>query len=113
MYHSNRDPSIILNPRKTAGKHVDEFIREACMYYYGASSVTEEIYKHYVKFCEDKQYTDISTFNVFARAFRYYVIHMHYIPGVGVFPCNYSAYKDGVGYINKQGWSYSNLTVNY
>lgn len=112
MYSSNRDPSITQNPRKTNGKNVDIFIKETCVYSYGASSITEEIYAKYVRYCTDRGF-EYSTFNGFARAFRYYVIHQRFIPGVGVFPVNYMAYKDGVGYINKPGWSYSNLAVNY
>lgn len=112
MYYSRRDPHITMNPRKTTGKHVDEFILNTCVYYPQATAITEEIYEKYARYCRDRGY-QCSTFNVFARSFRYYVIHMGYVRGVGVFPCNYVAYKPDVGYVNKSGWSYSNLAVNY
>ena len=112
MYQSNRDSSITMNPRKTNGKNVEVFIKEKCMFSYGANSITEDIFDKYVRYCNDNN-LEHSNFNVFARAFRYFVIHQRLIPGVGVFPVNYQAYKQGFGYITKQGWSYSNLVVNY
>lgn len=112
MYYSNRDSSIIANPRKTTGKNVERFIKEKCIYYQGAESITEDIFDKYVRYCNDNN-LEHSNFNVFARAFRYFIIGQNLLYGVGVHPVNYQAYKEGYGYINKQGWAYVNLAVNY
>ena len=113
MYYSNRDPRIIQNPRKTIGKNVEKFIKEKCSFYYGASSIpTEEIFNKYKRYCIDNN-LDYSNFSVFAKSFRYFVIHQSIIPGIGIHPINYQIYKEGYGYVTKQGWGYINIIVNY
>lgn len=112
MYQSSRDPSITMVTQRNFGKNVDAFIKEKCIFSYGASIVTEEAYMKYVRYCNDRG-LEYSKFIGFAKAFRYLIIHQHMISGVGVVPVNYEAYKEGRGYINKQGWAYTNLAINY
>lgn len=112
MYRSSRDSSITENSRQTKGKNVEEFIKDTCKFYRGCDEITEFAFDKYVRWCNDRN-LEYSCFNTFARAFRYLIIHKNMIPGIGVFPVNYKHYKEGIGYITKSGWSYSNLSINY
>ena len=112
MYHSNRDPGITQTTQRSIGKNVERFIREKCVFSLGASTVTQDAYDKYVRYCNDNG-LEYSKYIGFAKAFRYFLMHEHLIGGIGVFPINYQAYKDGVGYVAKQGWAYSNLAINY
>lgn len=112
-YSTNRDPSIIENPQKTSAKNIEAFIREKCIFYLGCETITEDAYRKYVRYCQDKGLEYTASFNVFARSLRYYLMGQHLIAGVGIRPVNYLAYKEGYGYVNKKGWAYTNLCINY
>ena len=108
-YFSYTDPDITENPRKTTAKNIKQFIQEVCIVYPGADIETELLYDKYKQWCIFKN-LEYSTFNVFARSFRYYVFHQGMITGLYLHRVNYTHYKDGFGYVRKQGWAYYNLT---
>ena len=112
MYNSNRNNEYLANPRKTDCPNIVEFIKETCTFYYGCDTIAQEAYDKYVRYCSDRG-LKYGVFNTFARSFKYYILHQNMVNGVGLHPVNYMAYKDGVGYINKSGWAYSNLNINY
>lgn len=112
MYNSGRNAEYLAEPRKTNCKNIESFINSTCRFCLGASTIAQDAYDKYVRFCKDRN-SEYSCFNVFARSFKYHILHQDTMYGVGLFPVNYDAYKEGVGYVRKQGWAYSNLTVNY
>lgn len=112
MYNSRRNNEYLAEPRKTNCKNIEIFINATCRFYFGASTIAEDAYAKYVGFCKDRG-LEYACFNAFARSFKYHILHKDTMYGVGLFPINYTAYKEGVGYVRKQGWAYSNLTVNY
>lgn len=111
MYTSNSMQSITQDPKKTSCPNIVEFINDTCRFYPGGEMITEEIYDKYVQYCKDRN-LEFSIFNVFARSFRYYAFHNNMIPNMMVHRVNYTHYKDGVGYIRKSGWAYSNICVS-
>lgn len=112
-YFSNYSPQITENPRKTNAKNIERFIREVCVVYPGADIETETLFDKYKRWCVYNNLEYTSSFNVFARSFRYYVFHQGMITGLSLHRVNYEFYKEGYGYVNKQGWAYYNLSCNF
>lgn len=111
-YFSYTNPDIVENPRKTTAKNIIQFIQEVCIVCPGADIETETLYNKYKRWCISKN-LEYSNFNTFARSFRYYVFHQEMITGLKLHRVNYTAYKEGFGYIQKQGWAYYNLSCNF
>ena len=112
MFRSQGNNEYLANPRKTNCKNIEQFIKETCHFYAGAQTIAQDAYDKYVRYCNDRS-LEYSCFNTFARAFKYNILSANPIYGVGLFRCNYQAYKEGHGYISKQGWAYSNLIIHY
>ena len=113
MYNSQRDFDFNGNPKKTNCPNIVEFINATCRFYPGAETIAQDAYDKYVRWCSSKGLYYTSSFNVFARSFKYYAFHNKMVPNLFMHPVNYTAYKSGVGYIKKQGWAYTNLTINF
>lgn len=113
MYNSERNFRTTHNPRETKCPHVIEFIQDTCKFYPGCDTITEEAYDKYVKYCKDRNYDDFGKFNTFARSFKYYILHCFMVSNLVYVPINYTAYKNGVGYIRKKGFAYRNLSISY
>ena len=109
-YFSNYSPQITENPRKTNAKNIERFIQEVCCVYLGADTETEVLFDKYKKWCIYNNLEYTNSFNVFSRSFRYYAYHQAMLNGIVLHRVNYTAYKEGIGYINKNGWAYYNLT---
>ena len=110
MYRSNSIQTITEDPQKTSCPGIVEFINDTCKFYPSCETIAEEVYDKYVQYCKDRHIA-YSTFNVFARSFKYYAFHNNMVPDIQIHRVNYTHYKDGVGYIRKSGWAYSNLCV--
>jgi len=113
MYFSGRDPNnIVHDPQRTKANGIVDFINQTCVFCYGSTMPTEEIYDRYVRFCNDT-FTFPSTFNVFARSFKYYAFHNCMVAGIQYIPINYYRDTPYKGIIKKRGWGYVNIAVNY
>lgn len=111
-YYSNSNQSINPDPRITKANLIIEFINDTCRFCAGYSMPTQEIHQKYVRYCRDRGEV-ASTFNVFARSFKYFAYHNHMVPNLLYTKINYFHDKPGVGYIKRNGWGYVNITVNY
>lgn len=112
-FYSDRNIRVTENPRKTNCPHIIEFIKDTCMYSFGCRTITEDAYDKYVRYCRDRGYVDYGKFNTFARSFKYHIFHEQMVNNLTYFPVNYTAYKEGVGYVNKSGYAYAGLLINY
>lgn len=111
-YISKSNQEITKNPRKTDCPNILFFIQDTCRFCPGADTITEDAYEKYKRYCNDFMMV-AGTYNVFARSFRYFLFHNMLVKGVLVHPVNYMHYKEGFGYVQKRGWAYQNLTINY
>lgn len=110
MYNSNSMQTIVENPRKSTCPAVIEFINDTCSFYPQCETTAEDVYDHYRKYCKDRNIKRAS-FNQFAKSFKYYAYHNNMVPNLLIHRVNYTHYKPGVGYVRKQGWAYTGLSV--